>query len=79
MIETMPKKLLAFGEQKGMKGSIVKVLQAGCGTVSQEIKDQLRMVTNPKDLDTLLEAAATLQTLNEFKKILSEMTTKQSE
>jgi predicted transposase YdaD len=70
MLETMPKKLMALGEQKGrregVKESIVKFLQARFGKLPQELKEQLNAVSSGESLDGLLERTANVKSLAEF-------------
>ncbi len=57
-------------EMKGMRKSILLFLQTRFGTVSQEVKDKLELITSPEALDILVKGAATEQTLQDFKRLL---------
>jgi len=81
MLETMPRKMFDLGEQKGLqkgiqkgvKESIAKVLQSRFGKLSPELKDHLNAVVALEDLESLLETAANVKTLAEFKEALSKV------
>jgi hypothetical protein len=64
-------------EEKGIRDSILKVLQARFQSVPEEIKEKLGTVSLITDLDVLLEKAALSQNLHEFKKALEKLTKKE--
>jgi predicted transposase YdaD len=79
MLETMPKKLVAYGREEGRKEghreSILKVLEAKFKNVTAvEIRNSLATITTSESLEALLKTAAVAHSLVEFKDALSKMT-----
>lgn len=66
MLATMPEKLIAYGEQKGIAKSIIRVLKTRFGEVPQDIIEQLGKIEIIEKLDTLLEQATLVNNLQEF-------------
>lgn len=65
-----------LGEKMAKKKDILKALQIKMGNISQEIKDNLSMVSLVEDLEALFEKALTVKTLKEFEKALAEISKK---
>lgn len=71
--ELCPKTLQAKenrGIASGMRKTILTVLQARFGTVSEEVKNKLETIATPEALEILAKGAATEQTLEDFKQLL---------
>ena len=67
--ELCPRTLQAT-ENKGIRRSILNVLQVRFGSVSEETKDKLETITSLDALEILLRGATTEQTFEEFKRLL---------
>ena len=69
MLATMPEKLIAYGEQKGIAKSIIRVLKTRFGEVPEQIQEGLQGSKSIEHLESLLEKATSVRTLKEFQKI----------
>jgi hypothetical protein len=63
-------KTLQKKKNEGMRETIIKVLHARFGLVPQEIKDKLELIDSLQALDIVINGAATVPTLEGFKRLL---------
>lgn len=73
MLETVPRRILAKGQQEGMRASIVDVLEARFGFISVEIIDGIGKISDLKALHTLVRKASTVASIVEFQDALEKV------
>lgn len=74
MLETMPKKLIAYGEEKGqkkgLKQSILDVLEIRFVSIPEDISSKIEVITDIEQLRALHKKSVIVKTLDEFLQLL---------